>query len=449
MIITTGQLTSLFEEGKGGTDKNIRIESVMTDTRIEQKGSLFIPIVGENFDAHSFLDKAIENGAVAALWQKNMEFPADIHEDFPVFFVEDTVSAMQLLANEYIRRIQPTVVAVTGSNGKTTTKDMAASVLSQKFRTHHTKGNLNNHIGVPLTIFSMPEDTQVLVLEMGMNNKGEIEVLSNIARPHYGIVTNIGESHIEQLGSRENIAAAKLEITSGFRDDGELIFDGDEKLLKGTDGLSCGFSENVEYRAKEIFLHDEGSRFLVEGHRYLLPLVGKHNVKNATYVILLAKKLGMDAAEIQKGFDSLSMTGMRLEKLNGMKGSHVFNDTYNASPTSMKAVIEFVRTYKTKSHKVLVLGDMYELGMHSKELHAQVAEAITPEIDIVMTVGDDSKAISDKVATIFSSITTKHFREKGPLIEELKSVVGEQSIVLVKASRGMKLEEIVDTIVKD
>ncbi|WP_102335950.1 UDP-N-acetylmuramoyl-tripeptide--D-alanyl-D-alanine ligase [Salimicrobium jeotgali] len=449
MITTTEALTSIFGDYRGETGNDSAIEHVMTDTRAPQKQSLFIPIAGENFDAHSFLNKAVENGAVATLWEKGKELPEDVPENFPVFFVEDTVKAMQTLAQNYIRDVGPTVVAVTGSNGKTTTKDIAASVLAQKFKTHHTEGNLNNHIGVPLTIFSMPEDTEVAVIEMGMNNAGEIEVLSNIARPDYAIITNIGESHIEQLGSRQNIAEAKMEITKGFHEGSSLIFDGDEPLLRGVEGTACGFRDHVDQRAKGIFLHDEGSRFEVNGEQYEVPLVGKHNVKNALYVVTLAKKMGMDREEIQLGLRRLSMTGMRLEKLTGLNGAHVFNDTYNASPTSMKAVIEFVRMYNMKKHKILVLGDMFELGMHSNELHAQVAEAINPQINAVFTIGGDSKAISDKVAGKFSSITTRHFKDPELLAGQLKELMTEDSIVLIKASRGMKLERIVQSITNE
>ncbi|SDJ03618.1 UDP-N-acetylmuramoyl-tripeptide--D-alanyl-D-alanine ligase [Salimicrobium halophilum] len=449
MITTTETMISLFHDFKGDAHRGIHIESVMTDTRVPGRKSLFIPIVGENFDAHSFLDKAIEQGAVAALWQKDIDLPAYVPTDFPVFFVEDTLTAMQRLANEYIRRVEPTVVAITGSNGKTTTKDMAASVLRKKFRTHYTKGNLNNHIGVPLTVFAMPENTEVLVLEMGMNRAGEIEVLSELARPHYGIVTNIGESHIEHLGSRENIATAKLEITAGFRESSLLIYDGDEKLLAGTKGITCGFSDYVDRKAENILLHDEGSRFQVEGSTYDLPLVGKHNVKNAVYVLTLAEKLGMNPEEVQSGFGELTMTGMRLEKVLGLQGSHVFNDTYNASPTSMKAVIDFLKQYQAKSHKILVLGDMFELGYHSRELHASVAESVTPDIDAVLSIGEDSRAITEEVARRFSSVLTAHYKEKQELIEKLKSLLQEDSVVLVKASRGMKLEEVVTAITNE
>ncbi|WP_347860663.1 UDP-N-acetylmuramoyl-tripeptide--D-alanyl-D-alanine ligase [Salimicrobium sp. PL1-032A] len=446
MIITTEEMLTLFGDYQGKVSRDGLIGSVMTDTRVTGENSLFIPIEGENFDAHDFLDQAIEKGAVATLWNKGKDLPPNVPEDFPVFLVEDTLGAMQQLAKEYIRKVAPTVVAITGSNGKTTTKDMVASVLRKKFRTHWTDGNLNNHIGVPLTVFAMPENTEMLVLEMGMNRAGEIKILSELASPDYGLITNIGESHIEYLGSRENIAEAKLEITAGFKEDGLLIYDGDEKLLAGTEGITCGFSEYADRRAESILLHDEGSRFQVNGVSYELPLVGKHNVKNAVYVLTLAEQLGMTPSEVQAGFNELTMTGMRLEKMEGVHGSHVFNDTYNASPTSMKAVIDFLKAYQAKSHKILVLGDMFELGYHSRELHESVSGAVTPEINVVLSIGEDSSAITEAVSKRFSSIITAHFKEKQKLIEKLEDVLQEDSVVLVKASRGMKMEEVVTAI---
>lgn len=209
--------------------EKITIEGVTTDSRNVRKGNLFVPIIGEKFNGHDFVEKAFENGAHASLWSRSVPNPP---QDKPLIIVDDTLAALQQIASHYLLEVNPKVVGITGSNGKTTTKDMIASVVGTRYRVHKTKGNFNNHIGLPLTILDMPEDTEVAVLEMGMNAKGEIELLSSIARPDIAVITNIGDAHLQDLGSREGIAEAKLEIIKGLKENGTLIYHGDEPLLK-------------------------------------------------------------------------------------------------------------------------------------------------------------------------------------------------------------------------
>ncbi|MBA2174267.1 UDP-N-acetylmuramoyl-tripeptide--D-alanyl-D-alanine ligase [Halobacillus locisalis] len=449
MKLDVFELTTIFPNYKGAAEDKITLRSIMTDTRKKAKQSLFIPIIGQSFDAHAFIGEAIRQGATAALWQKDKELPSLVPTDFPVFFVEDTTKALQDLAHFYLRKINPIVVGVTGSNGKTTTKDMVAAVLNKKYRTHKTQGNFNNHIGLPLTVLSMDTKTEALVLEMGMDHAGEISVLSRLAEPGYAIITNIGESHIENLGSREAIAAAKLEITEGL--DGSCIIDGDEPLLQKAKekeySISCGFGESCAYVAVVQQLTDEETVFKVNGELYKLPMAGRHNVKNASYVIALAQKLGLTKEQIQQGFLEIEVSGMRFEKHTGKEGALIINDAYNASPTSMKAVIEIIRHLTSKSKKVLVLGDMFELGEHSEQLHASVAEAINEDIDVIYTIGEHSRAISDAVKAKALGIETKHFTEKESLSHQIQSILTEETVVLIKASRGMKLEELLDELV--
>lgn len=451
MIFEVKELAQLFTNHQGAANDDITIDSVMTDSRKTAKQSLFVPIVGENFDAHQFLGEAIKQGAVAALWQKDQPVPRLAPTEFPLFFVEDTTKALQQVASYYLNKVDPIVVGVTGSNGKTTTKDMVASVLATKYHTHKTAGNFNNHIGLPLTVLSMPMDTEAVVLEMGMDRAGEISVLSNLAHPDHAIITNIGESHIENLGSREGIAKAKLEIKEGLSSEGTLIIDADEALLEdqktGSNTVSCGFGEDADYQAAIQRLTDEYSTFTVREHSYELPMAGKHNVKNATYVIALAERLGLSVEEIQKGFRQLEMSAMRFEKHNGHKGSLIINDAYNASPTSMKAIIKVISDLTSKSKKVLILGDMFELGEQSEALHASVADAIDANIDAVYTIGDHSRKISEAISTTHTTIDTKHFTEKKELSHHVRSLLTEDTVVLIKASRGMKLEELLENLV--
>ncbi|MGP4075125.1 UDP-N-acetylmuramoyl-tripeptide--D-alanyl-D-alanine ligase [Halobacillus sp. K22] len=453
MILEVQELTTLFPEFKGAAQDRITLREILTDTRKEAKQSLFIPIVGENFDAHDFIKDAIIQGAVAALWQKDKELPTAVPTDFPVFFVEDTTKGLQEVAAYYLQKVQPLVIGITGSNGKTTTKDMTASVLSRKYKTHKTSGNFNNHIGLPLTVLAMNQDTEVLVLEMGMDRAGEISVLSKLAHPTYAIITNIGESHIENLGSREGIASAKLEIMDGMPEDGTVIIDGDELLLKAVKedkrSFSCGFESNNSMQAKVIKTSDDASEFTInEKETYKLPLAGRHNVKNASYVIALAKKSGLSADQIQEGFDHLQMSGMRYEKHMGINDSLIINDAYNASPTSMKALIEVMAQLTTKSHKVLILGDMFELGAQSRALHRSVAEAVNEKIHEVYTIGEHSEEISRAVAEKHPQITTKHFTDKNTLSHHVRAALTAETVVLIKASRGMKLEELLNDLVK-
>ncbi|RWZ60696.1 UDP-N-acetylmuramoyl-tripeptide--D-alanyl-D-alanine ligase [Halobacillus fulvus] len=449
MKLEVNELIQVFPEHRGLATDPITIRSIMTDSRKKAKQSLFVPIVGENFDGHSFLGDAIKQGATAAIWQRDVELPKLVPTDFPVFFVEDTTKALQELAAFYLKKVDPIVVGVTGSNGKTTTKDMMASVVNTAYVTHKTQGNFNNHIGLPLTILAMDTKTEVVVLEMGMDRAGEISLLSKLAKPHYTIITNIGESHIENFGSREGIAKAKLEIRDGLSEKGYCMMDGDEPLLREAlqegRSVSCGFGETCDIVATVESLDDSETSFVVKGETYVLPMAGKHNVKNATYVIAVAEKLGISKEQIQQGFRQLEMSGMRFEKHEGKNGSLIINDAYNASPTSMKAVIEVVRQLKSKSRKILVLGDMFELGEHSRALHAGVAEAIDNQIAAVYTIGDHSEEITKAVDA--AGVEAKHFTDKHVLSHHIQSILTGDTVVLIKASRGMKLEELLDPLV--
>ncbi|MEN1966972.1 UDP-N-acetylmuramoyl-tripeptide--D-alanyl-D-alanine ligase [Lentibacillus sp. N15] len=451
MIFTTEWLSTLFTNSNEELITPISINSVITDSRQAMDNALFVPLIGETFDGHNYVKQAFENGAVAAIWDKQYEAPSFLPTDFPIFVVEDTLAALQTLAAAYREKVNPTVIAITGSNGKTTTKDIVAAVMKSTFRTHYTKGNFNNHIGVPLTILSMPPETQMLVLEMGMNHFGEIELLSKLAKPDYAIITNIGESHIEYLGSRAGIAKAKLEITQGLNKDGYLIIDGDEALLESWHNqrhvMTCGFKDSNMIVINDVNVkHHETSFTLSDGSEYAISLLGKHHAKNAAYAIALGKHLGIGLFAIQQSLRSLSLTSMRFEMVTGKDGVSVINDAYNASPTSMKAAIEVIKQMTGFTNKVLVLGDMFELGSYSKELHQSVAEVIDDSITAVYTFGDYAKEISLKVSRQHDSVTCKHFSDRNALTVALQSYLKRDTLVLFKASRGMEFESFVQKI---
>lgn len=444
---TRNNLLELFPSHRGDINAIRGIEGVFTDSRKRSRNGLFVPIVGEVFDGHEFIMQAIEQGAAASLWQIDRHLPDDVPSDFPIFFVDDTIAGLQRLAKYRLKADNPAVVAVTGSNGKTTTKDMIEGVLCRRFQTHKTAGNFNNHIGLPLTILSMPDGCEMLILEMGMNHFGEISALSQLAEPDLAVITNIGESHIEYLGSREGIAKAKMEITDGLKSDGVIIFDGDEPLLaslREQPSVACGYNEENDLHITSVELEGAGLRFTLNGESnvYTIPLLGEHNVKNATYAIAVARKLGLSEPEIVAGLSELSITGMRFEQLKGKKGSLLINDAYNASPTSMKAAIKAIKGLVAYEKKVLVLGDMHELGPNEKEFHESVAESIESPITDVITVGDRARWIADSTR----GINVSAFETKEEAVAEIDQLLSPDTVVLFKASRAMGLESIIEQL---
>ncbi|MGB8001898.1 MAG: UDP-N-acetylmuramoyl-tripeptide--D-alanyl-D-alanine ligase, partial [Anaerobacillus sp.] len=275
------------EFSQGPVEPELVFEGVATDTRKDCTNKLFIPIVGEVFDGHRFIDRAIANGATGTLWEKNKPFPKDLQDKVKVYFVDDTTIGLQELAKQVLRQHKPYVIGVTGSNGKTTVKDMLEAVLSPKYQTYKTQGNLNNHWGLPMTVLAMPEETDVLILEMGMSGMGEISLLTKIATPDVAVITNIGESHLLQLGSRENIAKAKMEIAEGLKTDGLLVIDGDEPLLERTheNSIACGYQSTNDLQIDEVEKRQNGYAFTLknETEPFEIHLLGKHNIKNALY----------------------------------------------------------------------------------------------------------------------------------------------------------------------
>ncbi|HEX7063873.1 MAG TPA: UDP-N-acetylmuramoyl-tripeptide--D-alanyl-D-alanine ligase [Bacillales bacterium] len=446
---TRNELLELFPSHHGDVTSVSAVTEIFTDSRKHSKNGLFIPIAGERFDGHEFLAQAIERGATAALWQINRPRPEHIPSDFPLLLVDNTVEGLQRLAKDHLRKVSPFVAAVTGSNGKTTTKDIIEAVLSQRYRTHKTEGNFNNHIGLPLTLLAMPEDCEAVILEMGMNHFGEISALSLLAEPDAAVITNIGESHIEFLGSREGIAKAKMEIVEGLKPAGKVIYDGDEPLLaplKEFSSVSCGYLEGNHIQITSVEAMESGLEFSLRGEetQYLIPMLGKHNVKNASFAIAVARELGLSDSEVSNALKHLSITKMRFEQLEGQNGALLINDAYNASPTSMKAAIEAIRDLKGYARKVLVLGDMYELGMNEKAFHESVAEVIKPPITDVMTVGGRARWIAQAINC--DSIRVSSYDSKEEVFTAVKALMAPDTIALFKASRGVGLETVVNQL---
>nr|WP_275695662.1 UDP-N-acetylmuramoyl-tripeptide--D-alanyl-D-alanine ligase [Fredinandcohnia sp. SECRCQ15] len=430
--------------------KDLIIEGVSIDTRTIQSGNLYIPIVGETFNGHEFVETAIDNGASAVLWGMNESNPP---KGIPVIYVEDTLVALQNLAKNYRDELSIKVVGITGSNGKTTTKDMVTAVLSTVFRVHKTEGNLNNHIGLPLTILRLNEDTEVAVLEMGMSAFGEIEFLTKLARPDIAIITNIGESHMQDLGSRDGIAKAKLEIVDGLAQSGILIYDGDEPLLLdkvkklNISSLTFGSTGKNDLFPTDVKLESNGTYFSINknnGEEFYIPVLGKHNVNNATAAIAVGLHFNLSWNEIKAGLKNSKITNMRLELIEGKNGLKLINDAYNASPTSMKAAISLIQDLKGFNRKIVILADMLELGENEIKYHEEMGHLLDPtKIDYVFTFGKLGEYISKRAVERFPTGRVKAYLNKEELIAELGKVVNKDDVVLLKGSRGMKLEEVV------
>ncbi|MNW29408.1 UDP-N-acetylmuramoyl-tripeptide--D-alanyl-D-alanine ligase [compost metagenome] len=438
-------------------DSEIAIQGVVTDSRNIDSGCLFVPLVGEKFDGHNFAGDCLAAGASAILWEKANGMPPG-----PGVLVENTLEALQQLAAGYLAQSGAKVIGITGSNGKTTTKDIVFSLLSTTYKVHKTQGNFNNHIGLPLTILSMPEDCDIAVLEMGMSGRHEIELLSKLAKPETAIVTNIGESHLLQLGSRLEIARAKLEILSGMKQGGLLVYNGDEPLLnivlseestakpeglrKSTFGLS---GDNDDYPSGIMFANGKTlfTSHLIGNMTLELPLLGEHNVINCLAALTVARHYGVSVQGIQEGLRNVELTGMRIEMITGTSGITVLNDAYNASPTSMKAAILVLERMKGYRNKIAVLGDMLELGDSEEEYHREVGAFVsTSKLDYLFTYGKLGELIAEGAGDALDANHIFAYHDKSELIHKLESIVNPKDIVLVKGSRGMKLEEVVEAI---
>ncbi|MBP2243249.1 UDP-N-acetylmuramoyl-tripeptide--D-alanyl-D-alanine ligase [Cytobacillus eiseniae] len=431
--------------------KEIVIHGVSIDSRKISAGNLFIPFKGEHSDGHRFVEDAINKGAAAAFWQKDVPNPP-LH--LPIIVVENTLIALQELARKYRDQLSVRVVGITGSNGKTTTKDITANLLSLKYKVQKTEGNFNNEIGLPLTILGLEEDTEMAVLEMGMSSRGEIEFLTEMARPEAAIITNIGESHLLDLGSREGIAEAKLEIIKGLQTNGLLAYYGDEPLLtkqlekfeKQIVKKTFGRNPKNDLFLVEMNQNDSGSTFVINASetQFFLPVLGTHNILNTMAAMAVANFFGIPYEGMNEGLANLKLTNMRTELLQGKMGDKIINDAYNASPTSMHAAIELISELPGYKNKILCLGDMLELGPEEEVFHRKIGESIDAnKIDYVFTFGKLGKLIAEGAKHSFPVNRVFAFTEKQPLIDELEKLVNEDTIVLVKASRGMKLEEVI------
>ena len=405
-----------------------KIENVIMDSRKVQKGDLFFAINNGN----QYINEVLEKGASIVVADNYLG------DDKRVFKVPNTVEFMQKLAKEYREALGLKVIAITGSNGKTTTKDMIYSVLSRKYITKKTEGNYNNHIGLPFTILQLEEKDEVVVLEMGMSGFGEIDLLSSIAKPDIGVITNIGDSHLEFLKTRENVFKAKTELLNYVSSENTYII-GDDQYLKNVAGNKIGFNRENNFVIEDFIDSNDGMSFKVENSEYTLNLNGKHNALNAGIAIAIGKRFDLTSEEIKEGLKNLHLTPMRFQKIEKENLIYI-NDAYNASPISMEYSLNTFDKLYNNMKKIVVLGDMLELGEKEIEFHREIIEkALSIKCDKIYLYGERMKKAYDLLE---KNDKIRCFNNKENIVKLIANEI-EKIAVLLKGSRGMKLEEII------
>lgn len=410
------------------------INKVVIDTRVIEEGDCFIAIRGGN----DFVSNAIEMGAAVVIYDdKDLKI-----NDDKAFLVEDSVEFIQLFAKKFRENIKTKIIGITGSNGKTTSKDILDKILSVKYMGKKTLGNLNNHIGVPLTILGLNGDEDYLVLEMGMSDLGEIDLLSRISLPDFGIITNIGDSHLEFLKSRDNVFKAKTEMVPYIKN--RLVSNGDDPYLENIDAVSIGYNDNNDLRIFDYNSINDLVNFKIDNGKEIIDfetnLLGKHNVLNIGFALGIASEFGIDLNELKDCIKTLSLTSMRFQKIE--KENIVFiNDAYNSSPVSLDASLKTFDDIYNDRVKIIVIGDMLELGEKSKEMHINIKEQLdNMRFDKLYLVGEEIKVLKNSYCgddrVVWSS------KEDISHIKREIDNIDKKAAVLLKGSRGIRLERL-------
>lgn len=424
---------------------------VSTDTRKIENGSIFIALKGDNFNGNNYVNEASNKGAIICIVDEVLFDKTTVNKNTSIILVNNTRDALLSLAKFYRNKLGIKVVGVTGSTGKTSTKDLLAAVLSEKYKVFKTKGNFNNEIGLPLMILELDSSYEIAILEMGMSNLGEIHKLAEVATPDMAVITNIGISHIENLKTRENILKAKMEVVDYFKENNLLVVNGDDDLLttiKEIDYklLKTGIETSNNIWAEEIELSESGSTFTIcdgkEKNKFSLNVPGKHNIQNLLLAVAIAKSLSVSYEEMESGLSNLEATSMRLDIVK-LEGYTLINDCYNSSPSSVKSAIDVEMSIKG-NRRIAILGTMKELGHESLNAHRDIGKyASLKGIDQLFLVGEFTEATKEgfgEKATVFGS--------KEELIEKLPQLIEKDDVVLVKASRSMKFEDITKELTK-
>ncbi|PNV59686.1 UDP-N-acetylmuramoyl-tripeptide--D-alanyl-D-alanine ligase [Clostridium sp. chh4-2] len=429
-------------------EPELSLDHISIDSRSMKGSALFVPLIGEKVDAHRFIGQALENGAAAVLTSEH-DSAESLH---PYIRVKDTKKALQDIGRYYRKRLSLPLIGVTGSVGKTTTREMIAAALSAGYQVYKTPGNHNSQVGVPITISEITKEDEIGVIELGMSEPGELTIIAQIARIDMAVVTNIGVTHIEQLGSRENIYREKMTIQDGLKPGGILLLNGDDDMLMNTKGregfrtLYYGTGENCDYRAVDIRLENGYPHFMaVHGDQKAeiqLSIMGMHNVLNAMAALAAACEYGVP---MEKAGETLGrFTGFKnRQQIDTVNGITVIDDTYNASPVSMKAGIDVLLSIQNPGRKIAVLADMKELGENASEFHYEVGAYISQKpVDTVAVLGELAKYIADGITQNNTEIKVLRFEEKNALKEYLDGELKAGDAVLFKGSNSMNLGEI-------
>ena len=450
---TLGHIAEMLGEELSDTSKeDILVCGVSIDSRTIKNGNLYIPIIGEKFDGRIFIKECQKEGAFAFLIDRDFKLPLGI--TIPYIRVDDTKKALQDLARAYRSELDLKVIAITGSNGKTTTKNLMADVLSTKYKVKKTQGNLNNDIGLPRSVLSFDDDTEIGILEMGADDFGDISTLTNIAHPDVAIITNIGDSHLLKLKTREGIAKAKLEILEGLKKDGYFIYNGDDEILKKVlvnydikqKVISFGKNEDVDFRVNTIAETKNHVKFSHDGEVFTISLLGSHQVYNGSCAVLVAKLFDIPDDKIKMGLLDAVIEENRNELIQ-CDGFDILNDVYKSNPQALKQGLETAKMLDGYVRKICVLSDMLELGDREKEIHYEVGKLLKPQdIEYALFYGELSKEMYRAASEKYSKHNIFYFEHKNDLIDKLKLIIVKSSLVFIKGSRGMHMEEIVEAI---
>ena len=452
--LTLSQIAGLAGGNLATSNRDMMVTRVSTDSRTLQTGDLFVPLRGENFDGHKFIQQAAERGAVGAMVEEKWSGTAPAN--FALIRVADTLAGYQTLAANYRASLPIKVIAITGSNGKTSTKDFVAAVLARKFRVTKTEGNFNNHVGLPQTMLTANRDDEIAVWEMGMNHPGEIAALAKLAVPDVAIITNIGVAHIEFMGSREAIAQEKGALGEAVPENGTVILNADDafsdSIAKRTRAkIVLAGIENGAVRAVDITQSATGSEFtILEGAhrcRAQLPVPGIHMVQNALLAVAAGRVFGISLEECAVGLASTPLTKARLQ-IKEIDGIQFIDDSYNANPDSMKAALRTLVELDSDGRRIAVLGEMGELGAESERGHREVGEAAAAlRIDELIAVGPMAATIARAAekAGLRNSAAVGSQQEAAALLEK-KATPGD--LVLIKGSRAARMERVLDEFAK-
>ena len=444
------QIAELAKAGISSGDGNAPVEKISTDSRTIKRGELFVALHGENFNGHNFVESVAKTGAAGAIVDINWK--GEIPANFAVIRVEDTLRAYQNLAANYRKSLSLKVLAITGSNGKTSTKDFAAAVLAHGFRVTKTQGNFNNHVGLPRTMLEATSQDEVAVWEIGMNHPGEVAMLAKLAAPDAAIITNIGAAHIEFMGSREAIAAEKGALAQAVPSDGTVILNADDPFSKR---MAVGIRAKVVFagttegavRASEITQSAAGTDFtILEGAhrcRAQLPVPGLHMVQNALLAVAAGRVFGLSLEDCAAGLAAAPLTKARLQ-IKGIRGVQFIDDSYNANPESMKAALHTLVELDADGKRIAVLGEMRELGEESARGHREVGEtAAELGVDQLIAIGDMAAVIAEAARNAgLQNISIA--RSTGEAAELLREIAVPGDLVLVKGSRSARTERVIE-----